>query len=207
MNDNTDTDRTISTAFQELAEAGPRPPQDAQQQIDNRVRRRRRNAHSTTIAVTAVAVAAVATASIAVLGGNHSPSKVQPANTSDWQDLEGQELADALGIVPVARDQINDTARCQAPQASAVVVFDTTAYCYNASDYGIINPVEAQILTYQLRGFPRSPDIRILATADVQLNDLVKAIGKDTPTPDQTERLQALMATIKEYRARAGVPE
>jgi hypothetical protein len=124
------------------------------------------------------------------------------AAPAGWEDLTGSVLADALGLTPVPLADVDSTPECSGDDGisdtTAVVIQETPeplVYCYG--DYGITDPVELEMLTWQLCGVPRSPTLLELAAVEVEYHNLVSDPGA-TATTDETLPLIRRIQTLED---------
>jgi hypothetical protein len=145
-------------------------------------RRRRQIVFGTCVATVAIAVtAAVGTAAVVDHNGRSStgPTTDTPttaAPTGPVEDLTGQELADALGLIRM-------------PSCHSVVagVADGATFCMD----GPYSPVEVEEFIYQLRGYERTQTVVDLAEVTVQLRQMGGGGGPETA--DEIDQLRDLM--------------
>jgi hypothetical protein len=197
MSQHTQDDDDIAEAFRLLASRSPRPPDHAIQQIKQRSRRRRR-AHVIGGGVATVAVVAAVTMVGSGFDGSMRPDStpVAPAGSVAWQDLYGPELAAALGLEPVPLPDVDDTAACD---AKIVAEFEEDmTYCFLPSDYGITDPVEADMLTWQLQGVPPSPTLTQIAQLEVDERALANT---QSPSSEDAQRINELKKQIEQLKA------
>jgi hypothetical protein len=186
-------DDDIAEAFRLLASRSPRPPGDALAQIAHRSRARRRMQ----VVGGGVVVAAVA-AITAVIGSgiaHSSPRTLQPAESGEWHELYGPELADALGLQPVPLADVDETPACD---GKYVVAFEADmTYCFAPADFGVADPVEADMLMYQLQGIPPSPKLAELAELEVEVRGLA---NREPPSDGDAQAIIALMRQIEQLK-------
>jgi hypothetical protein len=151
---------------------------------EHRVQSRRR------VLAAAGAVAVLAIVVGASLGWRQLPSgnasgPTSPSTTtapSGWEQMTGTALADALGLTPVPGAEVNQSVECSGGDGindKDGLVFkgnpNPLVYCYLPADYGITDPVEAELLRWQLVGVPRSPDLLELARLEVRHGEVAVA--------------------------------
>lgn len=190
-------DGRVGAAFKELAHGRPSLPADALERIRSRSRQRR----ARRVASAAVACAAVATLGIGVAMAARSAPSTQPAQppgVSDWENLSGPALAEALDLDPVATDDIDETPSCDGKGAQEFR--DGMAYCFLAEDYGITDPVDKKLLNWQLRGAERTPQLLELAQLEVELDEAIK-VNTEQPSAAHRQAIADLTAETGELHA------
>lgn len=167
--------------------------------------RRARDRRRAGVAIAALTVVGIAAGTSLALGGlpvnnDTGPTPAAgPTAPPGWEHLTGPALADAVGLTPVPLADVDQTPACD----GAVVVEFTNhptdlTYCYVPSDLGVTDPVEAQLLTWQLWGFPRSPDLVELASLQVELHRAVPGGGDGGASVDRIRQLKHLIDELRQ---------
>jgi hypothetical protein len=177
-------------------------------------KRRSRKRALTGVAGSLLVVAVVGAALTLPRDAPHSQGPTSPntpIDTSHWEDLTGTELADALGLTSVPLAEVNESYECSGDDGindKDGLVFkgnpDPLVYCYLPADYGITDPVDVELLQWQLVGVPRSPDLIELARLEAELHHLPDRSPDGTVTTDD---MLPLLRQIEQLRERLFPPD
>lgn len=159
---NTSEDQLITSAMRAIGRTHEAPA-DAVQQIVTRVNRRRSIGQvvSTAAAVAIVALGLAAAAEVVQVNEAGEPvlatSTATPAPTN-WQQLTGKELGEALGWTAVPTG--SDNPDCDHVAAEYV---DGMVFCFTVADLEAVGlpttEIDQLVLAYQITGVERSPEL------------------------------------------------
>jgi hypothetical protein len=153
------------------------------------------------VVLTMAVATVVATAFWPHQAAESAPATGPSTSAASWQELTGKAIGEALGLEPL---RASESAGCDG--IAFVEYVDGRGFCYDPAKLGIEGQLEARLLSWQIRGIPRSPALIEYVQLENELNDLVNAISRgDGDAADASRIVEVLAPRISELGHQIGI--
>jgi hypothetical protein len=194
-------DEDVSTLLRRIEHEATLPPDAVPRVVRGVARRSKRNV---VVALTGIAAlllfAALGSVGVAGLlhGSDHNLAPASP--DGDWQDLTGKAVGEALGLQPF--DATDDHANCRGTTFTEYT--EGLGFCYDPAELGL-DAVEAGLLSWQIRGISRSPDLVEYVKLGIEEREIADREQNGEMSAGDSQRLIEVMERMATLRSALGI--
>jgi hypothetical protein len=204
------TEERLRERLRDVAGTAVESHDDYDRLWDEGVAKRRRRTAAVALGSLAVSGVVVAAAFAGVAAHDSgatddgAPTATQPS-TTPWQQLTGEAVGEALGLKTVEYSVVNDHPECLGEGNYYTQYEPGRGFCYHPADLGITDPVEADLLAWQIMGFQRSDDLIEFVELRREQAELQRLFQHTHATATQIERYDYIKSRLADLSKEIGL--